>query len=101
MVPKEQKDFYEGRTAKLEKTVGHLFDYGVALLDVRKDLQEERYASPENIMRTVYIDNQKVSTLEFNLSETQREALVQSGKEATENYISQHQIISNFSNLEQ
>lgn len=97
LVSKEQKDFYEGRAAKPKKVVDGLFDYGSALLDVRKDLQEEKYATPENVTRTVYIDNQNVSTLEFNLSEAQRDALVQSGLEATESYMAQHQIGSTLS----
>lgn len=90
LVSKERKDHCEGLVEAPKNPLNNLVDYGKGLLGVRSDLQEERYAYPENVMRTVYIDHKNINTLEFNLTEEQRESLVLSGKEATENYLDGH-----------
>jgi len=87
LVSKERKEYFEGVGEVPKNQLNHLIDYGMTIFGARSDQQEERYAYPENVLRTVYIDNKNVNTLEFNLTEEQRETLVLSGKEATENYL--------------
>lgn len=87
LVSKEQKDYLEGVGEEPENSLDNLLKYGKALMHTRVDLQEERYSYPENIKRTVYIDHKGINTLEFNLSESQQQELILSGKEATTNYL--------------
>ncbi len=94
LVSQEEKEYFEKGGEEPKKPLNNVIDYGKALLSARTDLQEERYAYPENIRRTIYIDNKNINTLAFNLTEEQRKALVLSGKEATENYLASRSFLS-------
>lgn len=101
LVSKEQKDFYEGCGEQPKKIVDGLFDNLSALLEIRKDLQEQQYATPENVARTVFIDDKNINTLQFNLSTEQRDELVQSGQQATKSYMEKTAFSSNNVNTNQ
>lgn len=91
LVSKERKDYWEGVVDEApQNQLAGILDYGKAILGVRADLQEERYAHPENKQRTVYIDHQGISMLEFNLSESQQQDLMLAGRTATEDYFTRH-----------
>lgn len=81
LVSKERKDYFEGMGEEPQKPLNGLMDYSKGIAHRASDEQEQVYAYPENIKRTVYIDHKNISTLAFNLSKTQEEELVLSGKE--------------------
>lgn len=88
LVTQEHKDYCEGTSEQAsENTLTNIMDYSKTLINARSALQEEKYNRTENKERTVYIDHLGISTLAFNLSEKEQEALILSGKEATEDYL--------------
>ena len=87
LVSKETKDYFEGIGEEPKKSLNGLFEYVTEIAQLGGDIQEQIYALPENIKRTVYIDHKNISTLAFNLTEAQEQELVLSGKEATQGYL--------------
>ena len=87
LVTPEHKNYCEGACEHgPENTLTNAVAYNVTLIDAGAALQEEKYDRTENKERTVYIDHLGISMLAFNLSEKEQQALIQSGKEATEDY---------------
>ena len=94
LVSKECKDYFEGRGEVPRRRLNNIFDYGNAIVGVRSDLQEESCAFPENVSRTIFIDSKNICSLAFNLTNIERESLVLSGQEATENFLRKNTVIS-------
>jgi NTE family protein len=65
----------------LEQYIGNLFE---AILDVQDDAL---WNDPDNLNRTVCINNLGIQTTDFNISTEQRKALIKKGHEATANYL--------------
>ena len=48
---------------------------------------------PDNMTRTVRIDDHRISATDFNLSEKQKQLLYDSGAKATTEYLNKHGIV--------
>lgn len=92
LVSGEKKAYFEGITTDKfeEKVAQDIKAFTQAIAKTNFALQEAFYSRPENVERTVYIDHLDVSTFAFNLSEKQLEELMQSGQEATQDYLAKH-----------
>lgn len=92
LVSQETKAYYEGHGEKPQTELSSLYQYGKAIAKTRSALQEEKYTHKENVARTVFIDHQNISALEFNLSKEQQDALSQAGRKATREYLACHDV---------
>lgn len=84
-----EKGYFDGthHDKNNAKTAKSISEYLLTLVGGSFSLQEAFYNRSENRERTVYIDHLNVSTLAFNLSDTQRQALKKSGELATQDYL--------------
>jgi NTE family protein len=88
LVSAGQKGYFEGRHDKTHaKEAEKIVSFTQKIAGANFALQEQIYAKPENIARTVYIDHLNISTLAFNLSEEAIGDLIKSGKKATKDYL--------------
>jgi len=64
------------------------FSYQIGLLlnAVANEAQENEHLKGGHYKRSVYVNNNGVSPIAFNLSDTERDGLVRSGKKAVKNY---------------
>ncbi len=68
--------------------IEHFLDYTMQLIKTVLSIQDTQHLHEDDWHRTVYIDSLGVKTTEFDLSESQKKALLASGKESTEKYLS-------------
>lgn len=70
-------------------TIKNLFhfigDVYEAIINIQRDLL---MSNPDDVTRSVFIDNLGIKTTDFQLTEAQKLALIESGKDATEKYLS-------------
>ncbi len=89
LVGKDRKDYCEGiSTQPPQNASSSVTSFFSAIVNARKAQQEQKYSQAENVERTVYIDHSGISTLAFNISEENQRALIDSGRQATELYLS-------------
>ena len=102
LVSQEYKAYYEGsREQPPQNILTNVVAFNKTLLNAREALQEERYSRKEQIERTIYIDHSGISMLAFNLSEPDQQALIRSGKEATEGYFIKRHLLPKHSNSDE
>ncbi len=88
LVSKERKDYCEGASAQAPENMSDKWwAYSAALGNARSAIQESKYDRAEHKQRTVYINHLNISTLAFNISEENQQALIQSGQEALMSYL--------------
>jgi NTE family protein len=69
------------KTAPPQKIKGSV-DLAVALIKTMVEGNDNRYISSQNAVRTIFIDGIKVSATDFNLSNKEKQQLVQLGRDA-------------------
>lgn len=89
---KEKKSFYEGMNTVLTKQDANLLSKLISVLNNKKDSDHLR---TDECSRTIYIDTCNVQTLDFNLTEEQKDLLCESGKQATKMYFDKAEIRAN------
>lgn len=62
--------------------VGDVYE---AIINIQRDLL---MSNPDDVKRSVFIDNLGIKTTDFKLTDAQKLALIKSGKDATEKYLS-------------
>ena len=67
----------------LHRFIGEVYE---ALINVQRDML---MSSPDDVQRSVFIDNLGVKTTDFKLTNEQKLALIESGRSATAKYLSQ------------
>ena len=72
-------------TAKCNE-INSFFTYTKALVTTLIDFQNNVHLHSDDWQRTVYIDTLGVSAIDFNISETKKKKLVESGRQYTEAY---------------
>nr|WP_320192303.1 patatin-like phospholipase family protein [uncultured Desulfobacter sp.] len=75
--------------------IENFLDYTVQLIKTVLSVQDSQHLHEDDWHRTVYIDSLGVETTEFDLKDSQKKALVASGKESTEKYLSWWSDVSN------
>ena len=66
--------------------VDDFFDYSLALIKTIMNAQNNTHLHGDDWQRTVYIDTLGVGTIDFDLSDDKKQALVESGENGTEKY---------------
>lgn len=77
-------EFNEG---PLENNIDSLKNYIDTLLGTLLDFASKVHLSEKNWKRTIYIDSMGVTASDFNLSDSQKAKLIESGIEATKNWL--------------
>jgi NTE family protein len=67
--------------------IENFLDYTMQLIKTFLAVQDSQHLHEDDWHRTVYIDSLGVETTEFDLMDSQKKALVASGKESTEKYL--------------
>ena len=83
---KEIGVFRDGQEPQHTK-IDHFLDYTMQLIKTILAAQDSQHLHDDDWHRTVYIDTLGVSTTDFDLSDNRKNELVESGKEAAENYL--------------
>ena len=68
------------------REIDDFFDYTKALLSTLIDFQNNVHLHSDDWQRTIYIDTLGVSSIDFNISDEKKEALVESGIKHTKEY---------------
>lgn len=76
-------DVFRGQSEPPRHDVDDFFDYARALVRTLLNAQQSQHLHSDDWHRTVYIDSLGVGTTEFDLSDAQKEALVESGRQHT------------------
>ena len=69
------------------KKIDGLFDYTKALVTTLIDFQNNVHLHSDDWQRTVYIDTLGISSIDFSISESKKENLVESGRAYTQKYL--------------
>lgn len=87
LLKKEKIDFFQGVGKAPEKEAKGPMSYLVGMKDTLMNKQDSDHEKrPEDKVRSVYIDTLGVDMLSFDLTEEQKEGLIQSGREAVNEY---------------
>lgn len=78
--------FRDGQTPQSEE-IDNFFDYTMQLVKTVLDVQASQHLHSDDWHRTVYIDTLGVGTIDFDLSDKRKKALVESGRAAAKNYL--------------
>ncbi len=84
---KEIGVFRDGQEPQHVK-IDNFLEYTIQLIKTVLSVQASQHLHEDDWHRTVYIDSLGVETTEFDLKDSQKKALVESGKKATEKYLS-------------
>ncbi|MCG9690124.1 patatin-like phospholipase family protein, partial [Vibrio tubiashii] len=68
------------------RKINDFFDYTSALINTILEAQQNRHLHSDDWKRTVYVDSLNIGTTDFDLSDTQKKELIQSGKEGALHY---------------
>ena len=69
------------------KDINSFFSYTKALVSTLIDFQNNVHLHSDDWQRTVYIDSLGISAIDFNISDTKKKKLVESGAQYTESYL--------------
>lgn len=69
-----------------KKELNNLLDYALAVVGAMLDVQTSVHLGSDDWNRTIYVDTLNVGTLDFSLSNTQKQALIESGRIGVEKY---------------
>ncbi len=95
LVSSQKKAFLEGSTEAPATDIMGLLPYFKALMHTIMNKQDSDHRLREDKIRTIYIDNQNVDTLAFDLSAEEKEKLIQAGKDAVKQWFEQEQEVEN------
>ncbi len=84
---KEDISMYLTHSATKFNEIKSFFTYTKALVSTLIDFQNNVHLHSDDWQRTVYIDTLGVSAIDFNISDTKKKNLVESGKQYTEAYL--------------
>ena len=68
----------------IENLFHFIGDVYEAIINIQRDLL---MSNPDDVKRSVFIDNLGIKTTDFHLTEAQKTALIESGRDATEKYL--------------
>ncbi|WP_348675284.1 patatin-like phospholipase family protein [uncultured Abyssibacter sp.] len=83
---KEEIALFRDGAEPQRRDIGDFFDYAFALINAVMNVQEDRHLHSDDWHRTVYINTQGVGTMDFDLPDHRKAALVEAGHAATERY---------------
>ena len=83
----EIQRFRDGLLSKKSTDISSLFGYANALVKVFYQFQDHEHARGHDRNRTVYIDTLGVSTTDFDLTDSDKKALIDSGEKAVKNFL--------------
>ncbi len=83
---KEEIAMYLEHAEAPTKEINSFFTYTKALVTTLIDFQNNVHLHSDDWQRTIYIDTLGISSIDFGLSDTKKQKLVDSGKEHTEAY---------------
>jgi len=78
--------FRDGDTAS-SHSIDNLLDYTTQLIGTLLDSQDNQHLHSDDWHRTIYIDSLGVGTTDFDIKQNQKNALVRSGRDSTNNYL--------------
>ena len=67
--------------------ISNLLEYTTNLVNTLMGCQDNQHLHSDDWHRTIYIDSLKVSTTDFDVDHKQKNALVRSGRNSTQNYL--------------
>ncbi|PVZ82200.1 patatin [Serratia sp. S1B] len=77
---KDEISMFRDHAEPIHKDVNNFFDYTWALINTLLEAQQNTHLHSDDWLRTVYIDTLGVNTTDFDLSDTKKQELVQSGR---------------------
>ena len=83
---KEEIALFRDHAEPPHAAIDNFFDYAWALVRTIMETQQSGHLHSDDWHRTIYIDTLGVKTTEFDLADTKKKALVQSGKKGAEAY---------------
>lgn len=83
---KEEISVFRDHAEPPHKKIDNLFDYTWALIHTVIEAQQNTHLHSDDWSRTVYIDTIGVSTTDFDLPDSKKKALVESGRKGTLEY---------------
>ncbi len=83
---KEEISLFRDHAEPKHREIGNFFDYCKALIFTVMDSQENSHLHSDDWQRTIYIDTLGVGTTDFDISDKQKKALVESGKKGVKDY---------------
>lgn len=83
-------DLYNNDAKPYKKKINSLSEYIISLIQVFMDSQSNEHLHSDDRRRTIYIDALGVKFLQFNLSESDKEKLIKSGRKYTLKYLAKN-----------
>lgn len=84
---KDEISVFRDHAEPAHKDVNNFFDYTWALINTLLEAQQNSHLHDDDWIRTIYIDTLGVGTTDFNLSNTKKQELVQSGRDGALAYL--------------
>ena len=84
---KEDISMYLTHTATVRNKITSFFTYTKALVTTLIDFQDNVHLHSDDWQRTVYIDTLGVRAIDFDISDSKKQKLVESGRQYTEDYL--------------
>ena len=84
---KEDISMYLSHTATVRNKITSFFTYTKALVTTLIDFQDNVHLHSDDWQRTVYIDTLGVRAIDFDISDSKKQKLVESGRQYTEEYL--------------
>lgn len=87
LAPRETMPLFQDQSAPPRRRINDFFDYSWALVQTILEMQHNAHLPDEDWARTVFIDSLGVGTAGADLSEREKRALIQSGREGVLTYL--------------
>ena len=84
---KEDISMYLSHKATVRNKINSFFTYTKALVTTLIDFQDNVHLHSDDWQRTVYIDTLGVRAIDFDISDSKKQKLVESGRQYTEDYL--------------
>jgi NTE family protein len=84
---KEDISMYLNHKATIRNKITSFFTYSKALVTTLIDFQDNVHLHSDDWQRTVYIDTLGVRAIDFDISDSKKQKLVESGRQYTEDYL--------------
>jgi NTE family protein len=84
---KEDISMYLSHKATVRNKINSFFSYTKALVTTLIDFQDNVHLHSDDWQRTVYIDTLGVRAIDFDISDSKKQKLVESGRQYTEDYL--------------
>ena len=84
---KEDISMYLNHKATIRNKITSFFTYSKALVTTLIDFQDNVHLHSDDWQRTIYIDTLGVRAIDFDISDSKKQKLVESGRQYTEEYL--------------